>query len=54
LTTKIGIIEGICPRCEKTYHQKRPAEKVVCDFYCYCSLCGTEMMPFNPDLNPKT
>jgi len=54
MTATIGWAEGTCSRCGKTYRQKRPASTVVCDCYRICPLCGTEMTPFNPTLNPRT
>ena len=54
LKATIGWAEGNCSRCGKTLRQKRPADVVMCDCYRYCPLCGAEMTPLNPELNPRT
>jgi len=54
LKATIGWAEGTCSRCGKTHRQKRPADTAVCDCHRICPLCGAEMTPFNPDLNPRT
>ena len=54
LKATIGWVEGTCSQCGKTYRQKRPAGIVVCGCYRICPLCGDEMTPFNPVLNPGT
>lgn len=50
----VGWVEGTCSRCRKTLRRKHPEGVAVCDCYRYCPLCGAEMEPFSPDLNPST
>jgi len=32
----------------------RPSDLVFCDCYSKCSICGAEMTPVTPDMNPMT
>jgi hypothetical protein len=54
MTAIIGWAEGTCSRCGKTYRLKRLSDTIVCDCHRICPLCGAEMTPFNPSLNPGT
>lgn len=47
-------VEGTC-ECGKTIRRRSPVPMIVeCDCYKYCPLCGAEMAPYTPDLNPRT
>jgi len=54
-TPKVGYANGKCGRCGHEYHVKRPApDLLICDCYKVCPLCGSEMTPYTPDLDPAT
>jgi hypothetical protein len=50
---KIGWAEGVCPRCGRVWRRRRPADFAICDCYRYCQICGEEMQPYTPDLDPR-
>ncbi|HDD70465.1 hypothetical protein CW707_00395 [Candidatus Bathyarchaeota archaeon] len=50
----MGEYEGKCPRCGKIHYSKRKGDRVVCDCWLYCPICGEEMTPYTPDLTPNT
>jgi len=50
----MGEYEGKCPRCGKIHYSKRKGDRVVCDCWLYCPICGEEMKPYTPDLTPNT
>ncbi len=48
-------VEGVCGECGKTIRRRSPVPIVVtCSCYRYCPLCGAEMNPYTPDLNPRS
>jgi len=48
-------VEGVCGECGRIIRRRSPAPVVVtCDCHRYCPLCGAEMTPYTPDLNPHT
>jgi len=51
---EVGWAEGVCPVCGRVWRRERPADSVLCDCYKYCPVCGKEMQPYTPDLNPRT
>ena len=49
------MVKGKCGRCGKDIIRSSPVSMLVlCDCYRYCPLCGAEMTPYTPDLDPKT
>jgi len=51
---EIGWVAGVCPRCGRTWWKMRPGPLIViCDCYRYCEICGEEMQPYTPDLDPR-
>ena len=51
----MSLVKGRCPSCGKTIiRMGRVPIAVVCDCYRRCPLCGSEMAPYKPDLNPRT
>lgn len=55
MASKGSYVRGKCPRCGKTHVQPRSAgTMIVCDCDRFCPLCGAEMTPFTPGMDPKT
>mgnify|MGYP000097144140 CR=1 FL=1 len=51
----MNIVRGVCPSCGRTITRTgRVPVVVVCDCYRRCPICGLEMTPYRPDLDPKT
>ena len=51
----MGIVSGECRECGRKFVRSSPVPiTVVCPCYRICPLCGAEMTPFKPDLDPKT
>jgi len=51
----MGILKGVCSSCGKIiFREGRVPTTVVCDCYRRCPLCGAEMTPYRPDLDPKS
>jgi len=49
------IVKGVCPKCGREHIRSSPVPlTIVCPCYKICPICGEEMKPFKPDMNPKT
>jgi len=47
-------VKGTCPECKRTLIRRSPVPLIaVCDCYLYCDICGAELTPYTPDLNPR-
>ena len=54
MSARVGWVRGKCSRCGRTHVQPRHAGTIKdCDCDRYCPLCGAEMTPFTPDMDPK-
>ena len=48
-------VRGECGRCGRFIIRPGHAPtSVICECYRYCPICGREMEPYRPDLDPKT
>lgn len=51
--TKTGVACGTCSVCGQELCRERPATVAYCQCWKTCPLCGTRMVPYNPDLTPN-
>jgi len=49
-----GWARGVCPECGRAWSRRYPEDLVICDCHRRCPVCGGDMTPYVPDLNPAT
>ena len=49
------MVRGVCPKCGRLITRMSPVPIVaVCPCYRICPICGAEMIPYKPNLSPRT
>jgi|GEM_PF-600636 len=60
MSSKVGLVSGVCPRCNRKIIASRPTDLAICDCWEYCprdhgnGAYATKMEPYTPDLTLVT